>query len=305
MASTVQSPDSEASRHWEWQYLDLMARIWASGDERSDRTGVGTRSVFGAQMRFDLADGAMPLLTTKRVYWKTATREMLWFLTGDTNIRPLCAQNVQIWTDWPLDRYRRETGVDISREDFSARIVEDAAFAEQWGDLGPVYGKQWVDWPTYEPAGDGLYRMAPIRAASGCGQAEGSHGVHWSASVAEKPRTGLASNAKCLMPLQGINVFRGHKIHLPILQSPLAEFGGKHTQPQHHYAAPGYVMLDGWPSRRWTCLPSLSREPTLPAEFFQLIDFRRGTRKPAMLFLLLLPNSKRSPRRHSKTAKYP
>lgn len=159
MASTVQSPDSEASRHWEWQYLDLMARIWASGDERSDRTGVGTRSVFGAQMRFDLADGAMPLLTTKRVYWKTATREMLWFLTGDTNIRPLCAQNVQIWTDWPLDRYRRETGADISREDFSARIVEDAAFAEQWGDLGPVYGKQWVDWPTYEPAGDGLYRM--------------------------------------------------------------------------------------------------------------------------------------------------
>ncbi len=153
--------------------------------------------------------------------------------------------------------------------------------------------------------GDGLYRMAPVRAASGCGQAEGSHGVHWSASVAEKPRTGLASNAKCLMPLQGINVFRGHKIHLPILQSPLAEFGGKHTQPQHHYAAPGYVMLDGWPSRRWTCLPSLSREPTLPAEFFQLTDFQRGTRKPAMLFLLLLPNSKRSPRRHSKTAKYP
>jgi thymidylate synthase len=95
----------------------------------------------------------VPLLSTKRVYWKTATREFLWFLTGDTNIRSLCAQGVEIWTDWPLDRYRRETGEAISRADFSARIVADAAFAAQWGDLGPVYGKQWVDWPVYEPAG--------------------------------------------------------------------------------------------------------------------------------------------------------
>ncbi|WP_268739256.1 thymidylate synthase [Novosphingobium mangrovi (ex Hu et al. 2023)] len=145
-------------RHWEWQYLDLMRHIWEHGDERVDRTGVGTRSVFGATIRFDLAGGAMPLLTTKRVYWKTATRELLWFLTGDTNIRKLCAQNVQIWTDWPLERYRRETGDAITREAFSQRIVEDATFAWLWGDLGPVYGKQWVDWPTYEPVGEGLFR---------------------------------------------------------------------------------------------------------------------------------------------------
>ncbi len=136
-----------------------MRQVWETGDERRDRTGVGTRSIFGAQMRFSLADGHMPLLTTKRVYWKTATREMLWFLTGDTNIRELCRQNVQIWTDWPLDRYRRETGEGISREEFSERIVQDADFAARWGDLGPVYGKQWVDWPTYEPAGEGLYRQ--------------------------------------------------------------------------------------------------------------------------------------------------
>jgi thymidylate synthase len=120
---------------------------------------VGTRSIFGAQLRFNLADGAMPLLSTKRVYWKTATREFLWFLTGDTNIRALCAQGVEIWTDWPLDRYRRETGVEITRADFSKRIVEDEGFALQWGDLGPVYGKQWVDWPVYEAAGDGSYRQ--------------------------------------------------------------------------------------------------------------------------------------------------
>jgi len=162
MASAASRPDSSKPcanpHHWEWQYLNLMRRIWEHGDERIDRTGIGTRAVFGAELRFDLGEGRMPLLTTKRVYWKTATREMLWFLTGRTNIRELCAQGVEIWTDWPLDRYRRETGAGISREDFSQRIVENAEFAAQWGDLGPVYGKQWTDWPVYEPAGDGLFR---------------------------------------------------------------------------------------------------------------------------------------------------
>jgi thymidylate synthase len=152
LASAVRSP------HWEWQYLDLMRQIWEHGDERADRTGVGTRAVFGAQIRFDLAGGAMPLLTTKRVYWKTATRELLWFLTGDTNIRSLCQQGVQIWTEWPLERFQRETGELLSKEAFSDRIVQDADFAARWGDLGPVYGKQWVDWPTYAPDGNGLFK---------------------------------------------------------------------------------------------------------------------------------------------------
>ncbi len=158
MASAAIPHDSPQVPHWEWQYLELMRRIWVHGDERTDRTGVGTRSVFGAQIRCDLAGGAMPLITTKRVYWKTATREFLWFLTGDTNIRALCAQGVEIWTDWPLDRYRKASGDMISREDFSARIVADAGFALQWGDLGPVYGKQWTDWPVYSPVGENLYK---------------------------------------------------------------------------------------------------------------------------------------------------
>lgn len=148
-----------AQTHYEQQYLDLMRRVWTAGDERVDRTGVGTRSLFGAQLRFDLADDAVPLLTTKRVYWKTATREMLWFLTGDTNIRALVAQGVHIWTDWPLAKYRRETGKDIDREAFEAAIVADADFAARWGDLGPVYGTQWVNWPIYESAGEGLFRQ--------------------------------------------------------------------------------------------------------------------------------------------------
>ena len=161
MATVVSSPDSTlaAPPHFEQQYLDLMRRIWDEGDQRIDRTGIGTRSVFGAQLRFDLGGGHMPLLTTKRVYWKTATREFLWFLTGDTNIRSLCAQGVEIWTDWPLERYVRETGDPISRADFSAQIAADEAFALTWGDLGPVYGKQWTDWPVYEPAADGLFRQ--------------------------------------------------------------------------------------------------------------------------------------------------
>ncbi|MFC4295335.1 thymidylate synthase [Novosphingobium tardum] len=161
MATLARPSDSLAETSWEEQYLDLMRRIWTTGDQRVDRTGVGTRSLFGAEIRFDLAGGAMPLITTKRVYWKTATREMLWFLTGETNIRPLVSQGVQIWTDWPLDRFRRETGSAISREEFSDRIVADAEFAARWGDLGPVYGKQWVDWPVYEPQGDGTFRRGP------------------------------------------------------------------------------------------------------------------------------------------------
>lgn len=158
MASTQPRTDSAVNTHWEWQYLDLMRRIWTEGDERVDRTGIGTRSIFGTQLRCDLTGGRVPLITTKRVYWKTAAREMLWFLSGETNIRPLVLQGVKIWNEWPHARYVRETGDAIPLDRFVARIADDEAFADKWGDLGPVYGKQWVDWPTYEPMGDGLYR---------------------------------------------------------------------------------------------------------------------------------------------------
>ena len=135
-----------SARHPEHQYLDLLAQVLERGDERLDRTGVGTRSLFGAMLRFDLSDGTVPILTTKRVYWKTAVKEMLWFLTGGTNIRPLLEENVRIWTDWPLAGYRRETGEDITQDEFERRILEDDEFAARWGELGPVYGKQWRRW---------------------------------------------------------------------------------------------------------------------------------------------------------------
>lgn len=133
-------------RHPEYQYLELLEDVLSRGDERIDRTGVGTRSLFGAMVRFDLSDGTAPILTTKRVYWKTAVKEMLWFLTGGTNLQPLLRENVRIWTDWPLAAYRRETGEEISQKAFEQRIVEDDAFAARWGELGPVYGKQWRRW---------------------------------------------------------------------------------------------------------------------------------------------------------------
>lgn len=132
--------------HPENQYLDLLETILETGDKRVDRTGIGTLSIFGSMMRFDLSGGQVPILTTKRVYWKTAIKEMLWFLTGGTNIRNLLLENVTIWTDWPLAKYRKETGLQISQEDFERRIVEDEEFAIRWGDLGPVYGKQWRCW---------------------------------------------------------------------------------------------------------------------------------------------------------------
>lgn len=159
MASAAIPLETTTTPHWEEQYLDLMRRIWEHGDERVDRTGIGTRAVFGAQLRFDLGGGAVPLITTKRVFWKTAAREFLWFLTGETNIRPLVLQGVKIWNEWPHANYVQVTGEDIALDDFVQRIADDAAFAAKWGDLGPVYGKQWVDWPTYEPVGEGLFRQ--------------------------------------------------------------------------------------------------------------------------------------------------
>jgi thymidylate synthase len=203
METALQSRSGQKaqSRHFEWQYLDLMEQVWTQGHERSDRTGVGTRSLFGATMRFDLSDNAIPLLTTKRVYWKAAAREMLWFLTGDTNIRSLVMQGVHIWTDWPLDAYRRATAEAIDRDSFEARIIEDDAFAARWGDLGPVYGKQWVDWPVYEPVeGEGgLFRKRP-------------QGINQIAELVESLRTNPGSRRHIF---EGWNVAELDRMALP------------------------------------------------------------------------------------------
>ena len=113
------------------QYLDLLTHIMTTGTDKSDRTGTGTRSVFGYQMRFNLADG-FPLLTTKKVHTRSVFGELLWFLRGDTNVRWLHANRITIWDEW----------------------------ADENGDLGPVYGHQWRSWPT--PAGEHVDQIAKV-----------------------------------------------------------------------------------------------------------------------------------------------
>lgn len=135
------------------QYLDLMRHIRDSGVRKEDRTGTGTLSIFGYQMRFDLREG-FPLVTTKKVHLKSIIHELLWFIQGDTNIRYLAKNGVNIWNDWPFQSWLRETGQDEKypmytpqwREQmklFVERVIADDKFAKEYGELGPVYGHQW------------------------------------------------------------------------------------------------------------------------------------------------------------------
>src|SRR5690554_1086077 len=108
-----------------------------------DRTKTGTKSVFGYQMRFNLNDG-FPLLTTKRTFIKGIIHELLWFINGDTNIKYLVENNVNIWTDWPYHKYLKDNpNNQITMDEFKEKIINNIDFANKWGDLGPVYGSQW------------------------------------------------------------------------------------------------------------------------------------------------------------------
>jgi thymidylate synthase len=132
------------------QYHDLLQHLLDKGVWKDDRTGTGTYSVFGYQMRFDLKDG-FPLVTTKKVFTKAVIYELLWFLKGESNIQYLCQNGVRIWDDWPYATYKASS--DFKGEtikEFAEKIANDNAFAKQWGELGPVYGVQWRSWEGKE-----------------------------------------------------------------------------------------------------------------------------------------------------------
>lgn len=151
------------------QYLELEKYVLEHGTQKGDRTGTGTISTFGYQMRFDLAKG-FPILTTKRVAFRLVVSELLWFLHGDTNIRYLLQHNNNIWNEWAFERYVRSEaykGADMTNfglraekdeafrevykqemEAFKQAILTDEVFAATYGELGNIYGKQWREWKT-------------------------------------------------------------------------------------------------------------------------------------------------------------
>jgi thymidylate synthase len=151
----------------EHDYLKLLKDVLDNGKEKGDRTGTGTVSVFGRQIRHKMSEG-FPLLTTKKMYWKGIVTELLWFLRGDTNIKYLVDNNCHIWDGDAYKKYKKEwskyvpgdgsfkeseyntskphEAIPYTKEEFINKIKTDDEFAKKWGDLGPVYGKQWRSW---------------------------------------------------------------------------------------------------------------------------------------------------------------
>tara|TARA_Y100000310_G_C20698061_1_gene827129 strand:+ start:3192 stop:4151 length:960 start_codon:yes stop_codon:yes gene_type:complete len=140
------------SQHPEYQYLNLLKEILESGEIKHEHnTGIELKSVFGAQIRFNLSEG-FPLLTTKKVFFKGILHELLWFIRGDSNIKYLVDNNVHIWDEWGYKRYKEAMDKGktpkMTQDEYTAKIVQDDVFAKEWGELGPVYGVQWRAWKT-------------------------------------------------------------------------------------------------------------------------------------------------------------
>ncbi|MFC5587625.1 thymidylate synthase [Sporosarcina soli] len=151
------------------QYLDLCKHVLATGTKKEDRTGTGTMSVFGYQMRFDLNEG-FPLMTTKKTAFRLISSELLWFLKGDTNVKTLIEDGNPIWDEWAFEKWVKSAdyaGPDMTdfgrratkdpefaalyqkeMDTFKKSVVQDEEFAAKYADLGPVYGKQWRSWTT-------------------------------------------------------------------------------------------------------------------------------------------------------------
>lgn len=145
----------ENNYHADLVYLDLIEKIIREGTEKEDRTGTGTLSIFGHQMRFDLSKG-FPLLTTKKVPIKAIIHELIWFMRGNTNLKYLVDNNVHIWNEWPFKSYLTREKKPMPKvgsnewnngiKEFIDKIKTDSEFAKKYGELGPIYGSQWRCW---------------------------------------------------------------------------------------------------------------------------------------------------------------
>ncbi len=144
-------------QHVDTIYLKLLQKLLDEGVEKTDRTGTGTKSFLGYQMRFDLSKG-FPLLTTKKVPMKAIIHELIWFVRGDSNLKYLADNNVHIWDEWPFKAYLIRNNIPVPAtgseewntgiKEFIEKIKTDEAFAKDYGNLGPIYGYQWRNWPT-------------------------------------------------------------------------------------------------------------------------------------------------------------
>ena len=151
------------------QYLDLLEDVLKNGVKKSDRTGTGTISTFGRQVRYNLQDG-FPLMTTKKMFTKAIIYELLWFLKGDSNIQYLVQHDVKIWNEWSFRAYLVRNNQTVPAPgseawnqgiaEFVERVKTDDAFAKEYGELGPVYGYQWRSWPT--PHGGHVDQIAQV-----------------------------------------------------------------------------------------------------------------------------------------------
>ena len=126
------------------QYLELLNNTLISGKTKDNRTSVGTISIFGTQTRYNLSIEHFPIVTTKKINFKAIVGELLWFIKGNTNIKYLVDNGINIWNEWPYEQYKKSNNFcNETMVEFINKIKTDSNFAKKWGDLGPVYGKQW------------------------------------------------------------------------------------------------------------------------------------------------------------------
>ena len=148
------------------RYQALLQDILDNGVEKKDRTGTGTLSVFGRQIRHKMSEG-FPLLTTKKMAWNVMVAELLWFLRGDTNIKFLLDYDCHIWDGDAYKNYAAKTSMDVggqlTKEEFIKQIKTDEEFAKKWGDLGPIYGKQWRNWNEFSEPGWDSFKIDQIQ----------------------------------------------------------------------------------------------------------------------------------------------